>query len=39
MNISDFENASLELQCLWGVSKTDRHKLCATIFGEGEGKG
>ena len=39
VNISDFENASLELQCLWGVSKTDRYKLCATFFGEGEGEG
>ena len=38
VNISDFENASLELQCLWGVSKTDRHKLRAT-FGGGEGEG
>ena len=33
VNISDFENASLELQRLWGVSKTDRVKLRAT-FGE-----
>ena len=33
VNISDFENASLELQCLWGVSKTDRHKLRATFGG------
>lgn len=31
VNISDFENVSLELQRLWGVSKTDRHKLCATF--------
>jgi len=33
VNISDFENVSLELQRLWGVSKTDRVKLRAT-FGE-----
>ena len=39
VTISDFENASLELQRLWGVSKTDRYKLCATFFGEGEGEG
>ena len=38
VTISDFENASLELQRLWGVSKTDRHKLRAT-FGGGEGRG
>ena len=33
VNISDFENASLELQRLWGVSKTDRYKLRATFGG------
>ena len=38
LNISDFENASLELQRFWGVSKADRYKLCATFFGEGEGE-
>ena len=36
--ISDFENASLELQRLRGVSKTDRYKLRAT-FGGGERRG
>ncbi|WP_315298443.1 hypothetical protein [uncultured Actinomyces sp.] len=33
MNISGFENVSLELQRLWGVSKTDRYKLRATFVG------
>ena len=33
VNISDFENASLELQRLRGVSKTDRYKLRATFGG------
>ena len=37
-NISGFENVSLELQRLWGVLKTDRHKLRATMLGRKEGE-
>ena len=31
VNISGFENVSLELQRLWGVLKTDRRELHATF--------